>query len=183
MWRSAIFTLSIALTPLTEADDVSRALELWAGQGGPWTGYIDIYSADAAAPNRVSLHTRWDGVPDATVVTKIETFSSEQGEMSAVTLNYVDAESGHIVTPYYAGGGQRDYRFALLSVEVTDEHHWTTVIASPDGEEQYEGRPAELRYVRTRKGDVVENTKEVRFLDGSPQEWELRSYIFQRLAQ
>ena len=93
---------------------------------------------------------------------------------------YVDQQSAQIVTPYFANGRQSNYRFSLESVSVTDATHWRTVIVTPGREERYEGRPAHLRYVRTRNGDVVENTKEVRFLDvGENAHYELRSFIRQ----
>ena len=168
------------------AEDARDVLALWGAQGGPWEGHIDIYSADLPQPQTVLLTSKWDAVPDHSMVTKIETFTTPDAQHSAVTLMFAGAsqhEGAHqleIVTPYFAGGLQRDYRFVVLSVSVTDDTHWTTVIASPDGKEIYEGRPAVLRYVRTRDGDVIENTKEVRFLDErSEGEYELRSFIRQ----
>ena len=66
---------------------------------------------------------------------------------------------------------------------LTDDTHWTTVIASPDEQEVYEGRPAVLRYVRTRSGNSVENIKEVNFLDDDGDDsFELRSFIRQTLT-
>ena len=162
------------------AEDARDVLALWGAQGGPWEGHIDIYSADLPQPQTVLLNTKWDAVPDHSMVTKIETFTTPDAQHSAVTLMYADADQREIVTPYFSNGRQRDYRFLVLSVSVTDDTHWTTVIASPDGKDVYEGRPAVLRYVRTRDGDVIENTKEVRFLDErSEGEYELRSFIRQ----
>ena len=47
----------------------------------------------------------------------------------------------------------------------------------------YEGRPAVLRYVRTRSGNSVENIKEVNFLDDDGDDsFELRSFIRQTLT-
>lgn len=76
--------------------------------------------------------------------TEIETFISPTSENSAVTLIFAEPGSGNIVTPYFTGGKQRDYRFALTSAEVTDATHWTVIIRSPDDQEVYEGGPAIL---------------------------------------
>ncbi|MFK7831286.1 MAG: hypothetical protein AB8B57_16050 [Congregibacter sp.] len=58
--------------------------------------------------------------------------------------------------------------------------HWTTVVATPDGQETYENRPGELRYARTRDGYTLDNTKEVKFLDGAGNGvYEWRSFIRQ----
>lgn len=162
------------------AEDARDVLALWGAQGGPWEGHIDIYSPDSPQPQTMLLSTKWDAVPDQSIVTKIETFAAPDVQNSAVTLMFADAGLKDIVTPYFTNGQQRDYRFAVISVSVTDDTHWTTVIASPDGKEVYEGRPAVLRYIRTRDGDVIENIKEVRFLDErSEGEYELRSFIRQ----
>lgn len=146
----------------TEVEDVLKA---WATQQGQWEGYIDIYSADANDLTTVTLLSSWDAIPSGTRLTRIETFVSERGENSSVTVMYADPDTGHIVTPYFANGPQRDYRFAVISSDLIDDTHWTTVVASPDGQEEYEGRPAVLRYVRTRTGDTLVSTKEVDFLD------------------
>ena len=164
------------------AEDAQKVLSLWGAQGGPWVGHSDIYGPDSPDPQTVALATRWDAVPDRSIVTKIETFTGPNAQTSAVTLMFADADDGDIVTPYFINGRQRDYRFSVESVSITDDTHWTTVIASPGGEEIYEDRPARLRYVRTRNGNVIENTKDVVFLDaGCNGDYELRSYLRQTL--
>lgn len=159
-------------------EDVLRA---WATQKGEWHGHIDIYSAQSPAPQTVTLHSSWDATPDGTGITRIETFVSAAGSNSSVTAMFADPQTGDIVTPYFTNSVQRDYRFAVVSAEITDESHWTTVIASPGGEEEYEDRPAVLRYVRTRTGNSLTSTKEVNFLDDDEDVFELRSYIEQKL--
>ena len=115
---------------------------------------------------------------------KFETFVRASGDLSTVTVMMSEPDGLGIVTPYFSNGTQRDYRFKVLNVVETDERHWTTVIASPEGKEIYEGRPAVLRYVRTRSGDAIENTKEVNFLDDDGDEtFEIRSRIQQRLEK
>lgn len=171
--------LSVGPAFALDAEDVLR---IWASQEGRWHGHIDIYTAASDGPTTVRLLSSWDATPDGTRLTRIETFVSEQGENSSVTVMYADPDTGHIVTPYFAAGPQRDYRFAVISAEITDDTHWTTVIASPDGQEQYEGRPAVLRYVRTRTGDTLVSTKEVDFLDDNEDAFEMRSYIEQTLT-
>jgi hypothetical protein len=177
--------LLAVLSPAGAGNDaVHDVLRLWGSQGGPWQGHIDIYGPDSAEPETVRLTTRWDAVSDHSIVTKIETFTAPTAENSAVTVMLADIDDETIVTPYFANGRQRDYRFSVDSVAVTDETHWTTIIATPGTEEIYEDRPARLRYVRTRDGDTIENTKEVRFLDGDGDgAWELRSFIRQTLAR
>lgn len=180
------------LVNLAYADDVDDVLRLWGAQGGPWIGHIDIYGPDSPEPQTVGLVTKWDAASDSSIVTKIETFRGPDTEISAVTLMLADEEEGGILTPYFANGRQRDYRFAVDTVSLIDDTHWTIVVATPGGQEAYEGRPARLRYVRTRNGDTIENTKEVRFLDGVSAGssdaqnveggYELRSFIRQTLS-
>jgi len=180
------FALAIAIALLsgtTSAADVQKVLGLWGSQGGPWEGYIEIFGPGSPEPQTVALSTRWDAVPDHSIVTKIETFTGPDRETSAVTLMFEDAVQGDIVTPYFINGKQRDFHFSVVSVAIVDETHWTTVIASPNGQEIYEDRPAELRYVRIRNGNVIENTKDVRFLDEEGNgDYERRSFIRQTLA-
>jgi hypothetical protein len=171
--------VAVGLAPAA-AGDLQEVLRLWALQTGQWEGRIDIYGPDSATPQTIGLSTRWDAVPDHTTVTKIETFRAADRESSAVTLMFADPDAGVIVTPYFINGQQRDYHFSVQSVSVVDDTHWTITIATPQEQEIYEGRPAVLRYVRKRDGDVIENTKEVKFLDQqSSGDYELRSRIRQ----
>ncbi len=181
MARLHVLLSCLVLSSPAFATDAADVLQAWATQEGEWRGYIDIYSAESSDPTTVILLSSWDAVPSGTRLTRIETFVSDQGENSSVTVMYADPETGHIVTPYFAGGPQRDYRFAVISADLIDDTHWTTVIASPEGREEYEGRPAVLRYVRTRTGDTLVSTKEVDFLDDNEDAYELRSYIEQTL--
>ena len=187
MLRSLTVLASLGFCGHVCADNVEAVLALWGAQAGPWTGHIDIYGPVDPEPQTVGLRTTWEAVPgDASgpiTVTKIETFIGPSRQTSSVTLMFAASEPNRIVTPYFVNGKQQDFRFSVESVSVTDETHWTTVIASPDDQEVYEGRPAVLRYVRTRSGDTVENTKEVNFLDdGGDETFELRSFIRQRLS-
>lgn len=165
------------------ADNVNEVLRLWAKQSGSWTGSIDIYSGASPDAMTIDLLTRWDATPDYKTITKIETFVAPQGQNTSVTVMFRDGETDNIVTPYFTKGQQRDYHFSVLSFSETDDENWTTVIASPDGQEIYEERPAVLRYVRTRTGDSIVNTKEVNFLDDDEDIFELRSYIRQSMTQ
>lgn len=183
--RIALIMVSMMAGVSTYAGDVQDVLALWGAQGGPWKGYIDIYGPDSTEPQRVDLTTRWDSVPDHSIVTKLETFATSDRQTSAVTLMMKDSGDGDILTPYFAGGRQRDFRFSVTSVDIADDTHWKIVVATPGGEEIYEDRPAMLRYVRVRNGDTIENWKEVRFLDGASdadEEYELRSFIRQTLV-
>jgi hypothetical protein len=183
MIRMVFCIAAILLSATVHAGEAQEVIRLWGGQGGLWKGHIDIYGPASSAANTVALSTRWDAVPDRSIVTKVETFTGPQTEASAVTVMYAAAEGDAIITPYFANGRQRDYRFAVVAVSITDATHWTTTIATPGTQEIYEDRPAQLRYVRTRRGDTIENTKEVRFLDGEePGTYELRSYIRQTRA-
>jgi hypothetical protein len=184
MFRYLMCMVGLALTGVASADDVQTVLGLWGAQGGPWSGTIEIYGPGGTGPQTVGLNTRWEAVPAdgsaARTVVKIETFVSSDRQSSSVTLTFADTEPNVIMTPYFVGGKQQNFRFSVVSVSVEDPTHWSTVIASPDDQELYEGRPAVLRYVRTRSGDTVENTKEVNFLDDEGDDtFELRSFIRQ----
>ncbi len=182
MIRLLIFALVLMVSSRALADNVEAVLRLWGAQAGPWVGEIEIYGPGGTGPQTVRLRTKWDAVPDHSTVTKLETFIGPNGDSSSVTLMYAAPDRDTIVTPYFTNGRQRDYYFSVVSVAVTDPLHWTTVIATPDEQEIYEDRPAVLRYVRTRTGNKIENTKEVNFLDDNGDDtFELRSLIRQRL--
>lgn len=182
MIRSLALILALVVARPAFADDIETVLALWGAQVGLWTGEIDIYGPGGSGPQTVGLKTKWDTVPDHAIVTKIETFIGPDSETSSVTVMFADTDERTIVTPYFANGRQRNYRFAVVSVSVDDPVHWTTVIATPDEQEIYEARPAVLRYVRTRMGNKIENTKEVNFLDDNGDDtFELRSLIRQTL--
>lgn len=178
-----VYVTAGVFVPPSLASEVDDVLRLWATQQGEWTGSIDIYAGSNPVPTTVGLITRWDATPDHAVITKVETFISDNSQNSSVTLMFAGPDSDKIVTPYFTSGAQRGYYFAVISSEVTDDLNWTTVIASPDGQEAYENRPAVLRYVRTRTGSRIVNTKEVNFLDDNGDEtYELRSLIRQTIS-
>ena len=182
-YLTALFLLVSAVAQASPAED---ALRLWAAQVGDWEGTIEIYGPEKSEPQTVDLKTTWAATLDADVPVKLETFLTPDRQMSSVTVMVAEPSSGEIVTSYFSNGSQRDYRFSVLEVSKTDETHWVTIIASPGGEEIYEGRPAVLRYVRTRTGQTIENTKEVNFLDDDEgddgdETYELRSFIRQTL--
>ena len=180
--RTLPFALVFVVSSPVFADDVDTVLALWGAQAGPWTGEIDIYGPGGGGPKTVGLTTKWDAAPDRDTVTKIETFVGPDRETSSVTVMFADPDRRTIVTPYFTNGHQRNYRFSVVSVSVTDPLHWVTVIATPDEQEIYEDRPAILRYVRRRMGNRIENTKEVDFLDDDGDDtYELRSFIRQTL--
>jgi hypothetical protein len=187
--RSLVLLAALGCCGPASAADVQEVLALWGAQSGPWNGHIDIYGPGGEKPRTVGLQTKWEAVPGdgsrPVAVTKIETFIGPDSRMSSITLMFSGSEPGTIDTPYFANGKQENFRFKVVSVSVVDATHWKTVIASPGASEVYEGRPAVLRYVRTRSGDTVENTKEVNFLDdGGDEKFELRSFIRQtRVAE
>ena len=184
MLRTSFVTLIFLITSSAAwAAPIYDVLKLWASQSGTLVGDIVIYGPSGTVPRTVDLKTVWSATPDKRVPVKIETFSSADCDFSSVTLMLADPESEGIVTPYFSNGRQRDYRFSVLEISQTDDTHWTTVIASPDGKEIYEDRPSVLRYVRTRAGDTIENTKEVNFLDDDGDDtFELLSLIRQNLV-
>ena len=187
LWAS----LTLLISGAVQASPTEDALRLWAAQSGDWEGIIEIYGPGGpgepgepnnSEPQTVDLKTTWASTPKGDVLVKIETFLTPDRQMSSVTVMVAEPSSGEIVTSYFTNGSQRDYRFAVLDVSKTDDTHWVTVIASPGGEEIYEDRPAVLRYVRTRSGNTIENTKEVNFLDDDGDDtYELRSFIRQSL--
>lgn len=183
MTRYSAFLAAFLFSAAASASTVEDALRLWSSQTGTWVGEIDIYGPTGTEPQTVGLQTRWSSTPDKKIPVKIETFSTPDRSFSSVTLMMADKSGQGIVTPYFANGAQKDYRFAVLEVTETDDTHWRIVIASPDGQEVYEDRPAVLRYVRTRTGNAIENTKEVNFLDDDGDDtYELRSFIRQSLV-
>lgn len=185
MLRKVIITTMLLSAPTqVRAGSTEDVLRLWAQQTGMWVGEIVIYGPSNTNPQTEHLKTRWQSTPDNKMPVKFETFDRASGDLSTVTVMMSEADSLGIVTSYFYNGTQRDYRFKVLDALETDERHWTTVIASPEGKEIYEGRPAVLRYVRTRSGDTIENTKEVNFLDdGGDETFEIRSRIHQRLEE
>jgi hypothetical protein len=170
--------VGVARPPPPHGGEVTDTLKLWADQKGTWFGTIKIYSAGKSSPAIMDLTTSWDRTPDGQSITKIETFSTPERQNHSVTLMFQDRAKNTIKTPYFTNGAQKDYAFAVTSVDVKDATRWTTVTTTVEGEETYENRPAVLRYTRTRTGDTIENLKEVRFLDG-PDKYEVRSVIRQ----
>jgi hypothetical protein len=176
--RAFFAVVILGLSAQAHGGEVTDTLKLWADQKGTWFGTIEIYSAGKPKPTVMDLTTSWDKTPDGQSITKIETFSTPERQNHSVTLMFQDKAKNTIKTPYFVNGSQKDYAFAVRSLDAKDTTHWTTVTTTVEGEETYENRPAVLRYTRKRTGDTIENLKEVRFLDG-PDTYEIRSVIRQ----
>jgi hypothetical protein len=173
--------MGLALAPAARADDadaMNLVMQLWCTQAGTWSGDIDITAPDGKV-TRTTLVTRHDCTEGAAHYVTRERFGTGP---STVKVTFVDRAAGNFHTAYFASGKQAPYEFTFVSVERTDDTHWKTIIASKPGTEQYEGRPAVLRYVRVRNGDVIESWKDVQFADGR-QDFEPRSKIVQRLVR
>ena len=157
------------------AASMARVMQLWCTQNGNWSGDIDV-TAPNGKVTRSTLVTNHACTQGAAHHIASERFGAG---LSTVKVTYIDAASSIFRTEYFAGGKQAPYEFSFVSVETKDDLHWKTIIASKPGTEQYEGRPAVLRYIRVRDGDVIESWKDVQFADGT-QDFEPRSKIVQK---
>lgn len=178
-----VFSMSLAPARGAFADEPSvggmeRVMDLWCMQTGTWTGMIDV-TASGGKAERMELVTTHDCTEASEFHIVRERFGSA---VSTVKVTYIDRTTREFHTSYFSGSQELPYRFSFVSVEAIDDTHWKTIIASPPGTEQYEGRPATLRYIRVRNGDSVESWKDVQFADGN-HDFEPRSRIVQTLRR
>jgi hypothetical protein len=151
---------------LARADDLERVMHAWCTQADGKTQRLEL----------VSTHDCTEG---STAHIVRERFGSG---VSTVKVTFIDPVAKNFHTSYIVGGKDEPFSFSFVSVELRDDTHWKTVIASAPGSEKYEGRPATLRYVRERNGDTIESWKDVQFADG-PHDFEPRSRITQTLRR
>ncbi len=175
-----LLTVAIALGPAALAQEsasasMARVMQLWCTQEGDWSGDIDVTAPDGKI-TRSKLTTRHMCTQGMAHHITSERFGVG---LSTVKVTYIDGAAGIFRTEYFAGGKQASYEFSFVSIESKDDSHWKTIIASKPGTELYEGRPAVLRYIRVRDGDVIESWKDVQFADGT-QDFEPRSKIVQK---
>jgi hypothetical protein len=166
----------LAAEPL--AGDMAKVMHLWCTQAGTWTGMIDVTAADGKRQRQELVTTH-----DCTEASRFHIVRERFGSgVSTVKVTFIDAAAQAFHTAYFANARDSPYRFSFVSVEVTDDTHWKTIIASAPGTETYEGRPAILRYIRVREGDKVVSWKDVQFADGK-RDFEPRSRIEQTLRR
>lgn len=163
-----------ALADQPQVGEMEQVMRLWCTQAGTWTGMIDVAAPDGTQ-QRMELVTTHDCTEASRFHVVRERFGSAH---STVKVTFIDDAAREFHTSYFSDGQESQYRFSFVSVEATDDTHWKTIIASPPGTEQYEGRPATLRYIRVRNGDQVESWKDVQFADGD-HDFEPRSRIQQ----
>ena len=180
-----VLVVACALAPVRSAladqphvDEMEEVMRLWCTQAGTWTGMIDVAASDGAL-QRMELVTTHDCTEASQFHVVRERFGST---LSTVKVTFIDETAQEFHTSYFSNGQESMYRFSFVSVEATDDSNWKTIIASPPGTEQYEGRPATLRYIRVRNGDKVESWKDVQFADGE-HDFEPRSRIEQTLRR
>jgi hypothetical protein len=167
--------------------DLEATMRAWCSQAGTWRGEIEITAADGKVL-KPALISRHRCTPDGRYHIVEEDFvmpaAAGQPAKSDHTLKvtYVDAATGGFHTEYFSHGKEAPYRFEFASVQFENERHWRQSIVSPSEGEQYEGRPAVLRYSRELDGDRLTSRKEVRFLD-APGDFVTRSLIVQTRVQ
>lgn len=172
------FVTGIAMAQPASAGDMEKVMQLWCTQVGTWTGMIDITAADGKSTQQ-ELVTTHDCTEASLHHIVRERFGSGA---STVKVTFINKSTQNFHTDYVANGKSSPYEFTFVSVEATDETHWKTIIESTPGSEQYEGRPAILRYIRVRNGDTIESWKDVQFEDGT-KDFESRSKIVQTLRR
>jgi hypothetical protein len=180
-WITASLILAgttLAPTCFAQPDDLEKVMRAWCTQVGTWSGSIDVTSVDGKT-ERLELVSTHDCTEGSKLHIVRERFGSG---VSTVKVSFIDPQSGNFHTSYFSGGRDAPYSFAFVSVEMRDDTHWKTVIASTPGSETYEGRPAILRYIRVREGDTIESWKDVQFADGR-KDFEPRSRIVQTLRR
>jgi len=163
---------------MAQADDLERVMHAWCTQVGTWTGKIEVTAAGGKT-EQLELVSTHDCTEGASVHIVRERFGNGA---STVKVTFIDPAAGNFHTSYFAGGRDAPYSFSFVSVELRDDTHWKTIIASTPGTETYEGRPAILRYIRVRNGDTIESWKDVRFANGE-NDFEPRSRIIQTLRR
>lgn len=180
MKRCASLIVCIAtlagLSVPAQASDMEKVMQLWCTQTGTWTGMIEVTSK-SGEKKEMELVTTHECTDSASYHIVRERFGEG---LSTVKVTFVDKDTNSFSTSYFANGKVAPYGFSFVSVKADDDTHWKTVIASMPGSEQFEGRPAILRYVRVRNGDVIESWKDVEFADGG-KGFERRSRIVQQL--
>jgi hypothetical protein len=163
---------------LAQSADLEKVMRAWCSQTGTWTGSINVTAADGKT-ERLDLVSTHDCTEGSKLHVVRERFGSG---VSTVKVTFIDLAAGNFHTSYFSGGRDAPYSFSFVSVELRDDTHWKTVIASTPGSETYEGRPAILRYIRVRDGDTIESWKDVQFADGHS-DYEPRSRIVQTLRR
>ena len=176
---ATVFGIALILAGASSAgaDDMERIMQLWCTQAGVWTGDIDVTAADGKAL-RLTLESEHSCTENAAHHVVRERFGSGA---STLKVTFIDRAVQQFHTAYFTRGKEAPYLFSAVSVEGTDNTHWKTIIASVPGSEMYEGRPAILRYIRVRNGDVIESWKDVQLSDGTT-DFSPRSKIVQHLA-
>jgi hypothetical protein len=171
-------TFALSAVAVVSADPLAETMRAWCSQSGTWAGQIAMTNAQGKTQT-VKIVSRHSCTPDARYHVVEEDFIASARRDHTVKVTYVDPASKRFRTEYFAANGQSTYMFEFGSIEWRDPSNWSQTVQSPSGTESFEGRPAILRYTRTRRGDRVISRKEVKFLD-SPSEFVTRSLIDQR---
>lgn len=176
--RALVGAVLLALVSPAAAENVAPALTAAAARAslaGEWTGelqYRDYQSGE------------WQGIPFTTTiamvgdgVTQIRTSAYDDGPKAGTVWITTVSLLGKDGTTEYAGtyraGRPAEYEVSRLRIEVgTAPAHWVLV---SETEATDDDRPAHIREVTTRDGDVVTTVKEVDFTDDAKNEWLVRN--------
>ena len=185
----AVVLLAFALGPTSShaasakepPDLAQQLLAQLCTQSGLWRGAIDIVSADGKTerPLLESSHecTRQGGFS----LDRERFITNGTIKVETIKVTYLDTKSGDIVVQYFADGHRSEHRYRAIEVVSKDRRHWSTTLESTSAGDLFDGRPATMRYIRSRIGNKIESRKEVRF--NTPEaKFVTRSTIIQTLV-
>ena len=152
--------LLIVVPSLTQADD--DLSPILAGSTGSWNG--QLYYLDYQSGRRFGIPMRVDAelTPDGATMIRNLTFTDPGNLVHAVNLVTVDRDSGELVEAYFRQGKGEMLRYEIVDARYGGEREWQLVYEQ-DGTD--DDRPARIRHTIERKGNELNSTKEVRFLD------------------
>ncbi len=159
--KGLIFTLTLLAVVSTAqaSDDLMRAL---AATEGHWEG--ELYYLDYQSGQRFSIPMTADieSTPDEATVIRRLTWTDPGNLVHAIVLSSIDRDSGELIEAFFREGRGEFMRYEITSVNVDSNSKWVFTFEN-DGTD--DSRPARVRHVVKRDGELMTSRKTVRFLD------------------
>lgn len=168
-------TALVALAQATTmaADAPANAAEAFTALEGIWQGQLEYRDYQSDTLQAIPLRVEFDTIPDNTTFLQRSVFTDPGFPVLITTMVNVEGETVSVANSR-AGRPFESYAQTARLTNGAVARNWTMTLTRID---QDDNRPAAIREVMVRDGDILTVTKEVDFLDDDAAEWMFRNRV------
>ncbi len=167
-----------ALVALTQAATIvadlpANAVDAFSALEGEWQGQLEYHDYQSDTLQVIPLRVEFDTIPDDTTFIQRSVFTDPAFPVRITTMVNVEGETVSVANSR-AGRPFESYANSARLTGATSADNWSMTLTRIDEDDN---RPAAIRELMVRNGDMLTVTKEVDFLDDDTAEWMFRNRV------